>query len=253
VTALKVSRKKEFANAICPCVSPSSFPSLFRRDADGQSSLTRIESQTFNSCIPASQARPRCAEQPSRTRPGSTLNPWTSGTYIQDEVNRHPEPGRFVLTGSQHLGLARTVSESVAGGRTAVIELLPPSLDELQRFPSAPADLMTTLWMGAYPRILEAGIEPSRWYSDYVTTYVQRDVRSPGQHGPQPLLGLRRYWLHPNLQGLSGEVRSKRQSGSTIEEDATLDPETRSHLPNNPLRLSIVASREIIWPWHRTT
>ena len=98
-------------------------------------------------------------------------------TYVQDEVDRRPKPGRFVLTGSQQLGVSHAVSESLAG-RTAMLELLPPSFDELQRFPSPPADLMTTLWSGAYPRIFDARIEPARWHSDYVTTYVQRDVRS---------------------------------------------------------------------------
>lgn len=47
----------------------------------------------------------------------------------------------------------------------------------MRGFPSAPADLLTTLWMGAYPRIHDRGIPADRWLSDYVATYVQRDVR----------------------------------------------------------------------------
>lgn len=97
-------------------------------------------------------------------------------SYIQDLVDREPAPGRFVLTGSQHFGLSDAVSQSLAG-RTAVLHLLPPSLAELRRFPSAPRDLFTTLFMGAYPRIHDQGIPPERWLADYVATYVQRDVR----------------------------------------------------------------------------
>ncbi|HSA22256.1 MAG TPA: AAA family ATPase, partial [Myxococcota bacterium] len=45
-------------------------------------------------------------------------------SYLQVEVDRNPTPGRFVLTGSQHLGLSAAVSQSLAG-RTGVVHLLP--------------------------------------------------------------------------------------------------------------------------------
>jgi hypothetical protein len=97
-------------------------------------------------------------------------------SYIQDMVDRDPTPGRFILTGSQHFGLSEAVSQSLAG-RTVILHLLPPSLGELRRFPAAPKDLFSTLFMGAYPRIHDQGIPPERWLADYVATYVQRDVR----------------------------------------------------------------------------
>ena len=71
-------------------------------------------------------------------------------SYIQDLVDRDPAPGRYVLTGSQHFGLSDAVSQSLAG-RTAVLHLLPPSLTELRRFPTAPKDLFSTLFMGGLP------------------------------------------------------------------------------------------------------
>ncbi|MBI4755343.1 MAG: ATP-binding protein [Betaproteobacteria bacterium] len=98
-------------------------------------------------------------------------------SYLQEEVDRDPAPGRFVLTGSQHFGLTAQVAQSLAG-RCAVFTLLPPSLDELQRFPAPPADLLATLWTGAYPRIHDRGIPAARWLADYLATYVQRDVRA---------------------------------------------------------------------------
>jgi predicted AAA+ superfamily ATPase len=97
-------------------------------------------------------------------------------SYLQEEVDRDPRAGRFVLTGSQHFGLSAAIGQSLAG-RTAVLHLLPPSLDELRRFPDAPTELWATLWAGAYPRIHDQHIEPNRWLADYVTTYVERDVR----------------------------------------------------------------------------
>jgi len=97
-------------------------------------------------------------------------------SYIQDRVDADPEPGRFVLTGSQHFGLTDAVSQTLAG-RTAILHLLPPSLGELRRFSKAPGDLFSTLFAGAYPRIHDQSIPPERWLADYVATYVQRDVR----------------------------------------------------------------------------
>jgi hypothetical protein len=97
-------------------------------------------------------------------------------SYLQGVVDEDPTPGRFVLTGSQHLGLSEAVSQSLAG-RTAVLVLLPPSWDEVQRFPSPPADLTTAMFTGAYPRIHDRQIPAEQWLSDYVTTYVERDVR----------------------------------------------------------------------------
>lgn len=97
-------------------------------------------------------------------------------SYLQEEVDARPQPGRFVLTGSEHFGLSAAISQSLAG-RTAVLHLLPPSLDELQRFPEVPTSLVEILWAGAYPRIFDRGIPAHRWLADYVTTYVQRDVR----------------------------------------------------------------------------
>jgi len=98
-------------------------------------------------------------------------------SYLQEEVDADATPGRFVLTGSQHFGLTDQVAQSLAG-RCGVFTLLPPSWDELQRFPDPPQDLFEALWMGAYPRIHDQRIPPPRWLADYLVTYVQRDVRS---------------------------------------------------------------------------
>lgn len=96
--------------------------------------------------------------------------------YLQTEVDERPEPGRFVLTGSQHLGLTRAVTQSLAG-RTAILHLHPLSYAELLRFPHPPSDLWETVWAGSFPRIWDAGIPAGRWLADYATTYVERDVR----------------------------------------------------------------------------
>lgn len=97
-------------------------------------------------------------------------------SYLQEEVDRDPSPGRYVLTGSQHFGLSEALSQSLAG-RVALLHLLPMSVDELAGFGGPGDDLWTTVWAGGYPRIHDRDLNPDRWLGDYVATYVQRDVR----------------------------------------------------------------------------
>ncbi|MBN1336398.1 MAG: ATP-binding protein [Deltaproteobacteria bacterium] len=98
-------------------------------------------------------------------------------SYLQVEVDRHRAPGRFVLTGSHNFLLIEGVSQSLAG-RTALLRLLPLSLDEVRRFPAPPRSLDDVLWTGGYPAIYQEGHAPGDWLAAYVATYLERDVRS---------------------------------------------------------------------------
>ena len=51
-------------------------------------------------------------------------------SYIQVIVDQEKQNGRFVLTGSHQLQLREAISQSLAG-RTAILNLLPLSIDEL--------------------------------------------------------------------------------------------------------------------------
>ena len=97
-------------------------------------------------------------------------------SWIQSEVDENPQPGRFVLTGSQHFGLSDQVAQTLAG-RTAVHHLLPMTYDEVAQFADAPRSLNEVLFAGGYPRIFDRSIPPQRWLSDYVATWLQRDIR----------------------------------------------------------------------------
>ncbi|MDO8836490.1 MAG: ATP-binding protein [Vicinamibacterales bacterium] len=98
-------------------------------------------------------------------------------SYIQSDVDEHPIPGRFVLTGSANLTLHDTVSQSLAG-RAAVLTLLPLTLDEVQRFNVDTIELDDVLWRGSSPAVFDRKIDPHDWYSSYVSTYVERDARA---------------------------------------------------------------------------
>ncbi len=82
--------------------------------------------------------------------------------------------GRFVLTGSHQTELAEAVDESLAG-RTAILELLPLSLDELADRKNIPTDEL--LFRGFMPELHARRKDPARYYRNYLRTYVERDVR----------------------------------------------------------------------------
>jgi predicted AAA+ superfamily ATPase len=96
--------------------------------------------------------------------------------YIQVLVDQERRNGRFILTGSHQLQVREAITQSLAG-RTAILHLLPLSIDELAgagiRFDSF-ADYA---FQGFLPRIYDQGQRPSTAYSNYYQTYVERDVR----------------------------------------------------------------------------
>lgn len=97
-------------------------------------------------------------------------------SYLQTYVDDNPTPGRFVLTGSQNFLLQANISQSLAG-RVAIVTLLPLSLKELKNAKMLPGDLNTYLVNGSYPRIYHEKIQPAVWKKNYITTYLERDVR----------------------------------------------------------------------------
>ena len=94
-------------------------------------------------------------------------------SVIQTIVDNDPRPGRFILTGSQVFALSAAISQSLAG-RIALINLLPFSLGELQAAGRAPDTLLIT---GGYPPLYDRDLPPRFWLADYITTYIERDVR----------------------------------------------------------------------------
>ena len=98
-------------------------------------------------------------------------------SYLQGIIDADPKPGQWILTGSQNLSLAESVSPSLAG-RTTVHHLLPLARSEVVRFDRNPTTLEETIFAGGYPRIFDQGLNPSEWLRSYVATYIERDVRT---------------------------------------------------------------------------
>ena len=98
-------------------------------------------------------------------------------SYLQGIIDDAPEPGRWILSGSQNLSLLESVSQSLAG-RTAVHHLLPLTRGEITRFARHSTGLDETLFTGGYPRIFDRQLDPADWLRSYVATYLERDVRT---------------------------------------------------------------------------
>jgi len=98
-------------------------------------------------------------------------------SYLQVIVDERRENGIYVLTGSQQFNMLQTVSQSLAG-RTAIIKLLPFSLREIKgAYPDVPDSADAYLYRGFYPRLYDQHIEPAVGLSNYIATYIERDIR----------------------------------------------------------------------------
>jgi predicted AAA+ superfamily ATPase len=116
---------------------------------------------------------------------------------IKAEVDRERRPGRYLLTGSANVLLLPKLSESLAG-RMEILTLWPLSQGEIEgvgesfidaAFSEGPvslwdesegtSELIGRLLRGGYPEALGRRSEVRRqaWFSSYVTTILQRDVR----------------------------------------------------------------------------
>ena len=96
-------------------------------------------------------------------------------SYLQPLIDTEPKPGRYILTGSQQFEVMNRIAQSLAG-RTAILKLLPLSMEELAGAGPLPS-INRLLYAGFYPRIHDAGISPTQALGDYLETYVERDLR----------------------------------------------------------------------------
>jgi uncharacterized protein len=96
-------------------------------------------------------------------------------SYLQTIVDNDKRKGLFILTGSHQLMLQQSISQSLAG-RTALLSLLPLSINELKKT-DAILDLDTLLLNGFYPAIHQNKVNPTFVYKNYIATYLERDVR----------------------------------------------------------------------------
>lgn len=95
-------------------------------------------------------------------------------SYIQGIVDEHPER-KFVLSGSAQFSLMHNITQSLAG-RTAVLELLPLSLNEIREDIEG-EDVNKLILNGFYPAIRAGKNVAELFYPAYTKNYLERDVR----------------------------------------------------------------------------
>ncbi|MCX5816044.1 MAG: ATP-binding protein [Proteobacteria bacterium] len=127
--------------------------------------------------------------------------------YIKMEVDRDRKPDMFWLTGSQQFHVMKNVSESLAG-RVGIVQLLGLSRQECvsqgqKSTPFLPVpeefdkralsggyislkELYRIIWRGSFPVIaLAEDTDRDLFYSSYVQTYLQRDIRDLARVGDE--------------------------------------------------------------------
>jgi len=99
-------------------------------------------------------------------------------SYIQVISDEQKIHGQFILTGSQSLLLSEKISQTLAG-RTAILKLLPFSLNEIDHLKQVTNfSYEDFIFKGFFPRTYDQKISPEEFYPFYLETYVQRDVRA---------------------------------------------------------------------------
>ncbi len=123
--------------------------------------------------------------------------------YIKIEIDNSEEKAMFYLTGSQQFHLMKNVSESLAG-RIGILNLLGLSLREIKNIDFNKVFVPTEdyiaekgkydmkisydeIWdiihKGTMPALYQENIDFEMYYSMYVNTYIERDVRNLTQVG----------------------------------------------------------------------
>ena len=89
--------------------------------------------------------------------------------YVRSLLDHSPRrTGQWFLTGSQEAALMSGVTESLAG-RAAIFQLLPLSMAESPK---------VDLFSGGYPEVIARPRQRDAWFSSYIQSYLERDVRA---------------------------------------------------------------------------
>jgi len=95
-------------------------------------------------------------------------------SYLQQILDESDKTGQFILTGSNNFLLHENISQSLAG-RIGLLTLLPFSMHEVGINKST--SINELLFKGLYPPLYDKKFDIATWFANYITTYVERDVR----------------------------------------------------------------------------
>lgn len=124
--------------------------------------------------------------------------------FIKMYVDQHKRMGDFWLTGSQMFVMMKNVSESLAG-RVGIIQMLGLSNSEIMKQSSTPftlditslkqnnklhtkqkiMDLFYRIFTGSMPSLYERKIPLDTFFTSYIQSYLQRDIKELTQVGDE--------------------------------------------------------------------
>ncbi|WP_353087773.1 ATP-binding protein [Flavobacterium sp.] len=96
-------------------------------------------------------------------------------SYLQTKVDEDKLMGQYILSGSQNFHLLQNITQSLAG-RVALFKLLPFDLQEMSSANWLSEDYSVNLQRGFYPALYDRDIPSKSFFSNYVQTYVERDL-----------------------------------------------------------------------------
>lgn len=112
-------------------------------------------------------------------------------SYIKMNVDESDEKDKYWLTGSQRFELMKDVGESLAG-RISIFEISSLSYSEKKGLNSKvfdptnikktnsllPKDIFDEIFIGGMPEYVCENLDREQFFNDYITTYLERDVRN---------------------------------------------------------------------------
>lgn len=119
--------------------------------------------------------------------------------YLKIQIDQNRSNGMYFLTGSSQLQLMQSATESLSG-RIGIIQLYPLSEREkrgddfdgpfipakeyiiernsaLKDFTFSQTDVWNSIFTGGYPEVVKETVSPADFYSNYLKTYIERDIR----------------------------------------------------------------------------
>ncbi len=96
-------------------------------------------------------------------------------SYLQTKVDEDQLMGQYILSGSQNFQLIQRITQSLAG-RVALFKLLPFDITELQSVNWLSDDYADVVVKGSYPGLYDRDIPSKVFYSNYIQTYIERDL-----------------------------------------------------------------------------
>lgn len=97
-------------------------------------------------------------------------------SYIQVHVDETQVMGGILISGSQNFLVSEKISQSLAG-RAAYLTIYPLNIKEIEDAKLLNQNIYTQILKGGYPAVYTREVSLTEYFSNYVATYTERDVR----------------------------------------------------------------------------